>query len=220
MPRRSLSLPAFPILPTAILLVGCCCCSVGSAHASLTRAEPATEQDPRTGAEGTRKLHTDTLKVPTVQLSAAHAALCRVGVGDEMPAPRLPDLDGNERDPAELIGAKATVVVLWLGNRPMTRTLLADLGPDVVEPFGTKGVAVVGVATGQDVATTRKQLDEAKATYPVLLDPDGAAFALVGEKMLPRIYVLDAVGRIVWFDVEYSQATRRELGQTLQAMGE
>ena len=219
MPRCSLLLPAFPILPTAIILVGWCG-SIGLADVPLARAKPATQQDFRTDAHDTRMLQTDTLRVPAVQLSTAHAALCRVGVGDEMPAPRLPDLDGKECDPTELIGAKATVVVLWLGNRPMTQTLLADLGPDVVGPYGKKGVAVIGVAIGQDATTTRKQLAAAEATYPVLLDPDGAAFALVGEKMLPRIYVLDAEGRIVWFDVEYSRATRRELRQTLQAMGE
>ena len=35
---------------------------------------------------------------------------------------------------------------------------------------------------------------------------------------LPRIYVLDAQRRIAWFDIEYSEATRRELQQTLAAL--
>ncbi|MBN1854801.1 MAG: TlpA family protein disulfide reductase [Pirellulales bacterium] len=158
--------------------------------------------------------------IPIVQLSQGHAALCRVGVGDKMPTPSLPDLAGPKKDLATCFGPKATIVVFWEGDRPMTRTLLADLVPDVVRPYQTKGCTVLGIAVRQDAAATQKQLDDAQATFPVLLDTDGAAFALVGSKALPRIYVLDAEGRIVWFDIEYSRATRRELRQILDAMSQ
>lgn len=156
--------------------------------------------------------------IPAVQLTVGHDTLCHVRVGNKMPTLALPSLDGVERDPDELFGDKATVVVLWQGNRPMTRTLIADLGPDILERFSKKGIAVVGVAIKQDMETTRQQLTATKAVFPVLLDVDGAVFAQVGKKMLPRVYVLDVEGQIVWFDIEYSQATRRELGQTLRAL--
>jgi len=35
--------------------------------------------------------------------------------------------------------------------------------------------------------------------------------------MLPWTFVLDANGKIVWFDLEYSLSTRRELQQALLA---
>jgi hypothetical protein len=60
--------------------------------------------------------------------------------------------------------------------------------------------------------------EESEYTGPVELDPEGEYFAQLGAGRLPRIYVLDATGKIVWMDIEYSQATRRELRQTLQAL--
>jgi hypothetical protein len=40
----------------------------------------------------------------------------------------------------------------------------------------------------------------------------------VGSVALPRLYVLDPAGKIVWFDIEYSESTRRELEQTLSVL--
>jgi hypothetical protein len=48
-------------------------------------------------------------------------------------------------------------------------------------------------------------------TIPSLLDSDGAAFGQVATSLLPRTYLLDAAGRIVWFDLEYSRSQRLEL---------
>ena len=50
-----------------------------------------------------------------------------------------------------------------------------------------------------------------------LLDADGKAFAQVGSERLPRVFVVDPAGKILWFDIEYSQTTRRELHQALHA---
>ena len=51
----------------------------------------------------------------------------------------------------------------------------------------------------------------------MLVDAKGKAFAQVGSRHLPRTFVLDPSGKIVWFDIEYSLATRRELQQALAA---
>jgi hypothetical protein len=51
-----------------------------------------------------------------------------------------------------------------------------------------------------------------------LLDAEGRAFAEVGSEKLPRTYLVDAQGKILWFDIEYSLSTRRELHQALRAV--
>jgi hypothetical protein len=33
---------------------------------------------------------------------------------------------------------------------------------------------------------------------------------------LPRTYLLDSSGKILWFDLEYSRSTRRELNQAIR----
>jgi peroxiredoxin len=151
-------------------------------------------------------------------MSREHDLLCRVRVGDTMPAITLNQLGGSETELARLYGKTATVVVFWEGTRRMGRTLLADLNPDVVSKFGGQGVAVVGIAVNQRAEDVRAAADTAAASFPILLDPEGKAFALVGKEKMPRVYLLDPQGKVLWFDIEYSLATRRELNQSLLAV--
>jgi len=46
---------------------------------------------------------------------------------------------------------------------------------------------------------------------PCFFDPNSAFFAKVAKSILPRVYLLDASGKIIWFDTEYTQSTRRNL---------
>jgi peroxiredoxin len=158
-------------------------------------------------------------ELPPVVLSKGHEALCRVKVGDAMPQLELSMIDGSRGKPlSEFFGDKATVVVFWKSNRRMAAEQLADMGPDVVGPFGGAGVAVVGIAVGESPDSAQATLQRAKAEYPNLLDADGKAFDQVGSEKLPRTYLLDSQGKIVWFDIEYSLSTRRELHQALRAI--
>jgi peroxiredoxin len=95
---------------------------------------------------------------------------------------------------------------------------LVDMGHDVLEPFGERGVAVVGIAVQESPADVELALERAGAGFPQLLDESGDAASLVGSTKLPRIYVLDPQGKVVWFDIEYSLATRRELHQVMLAI--
>jgi len=158
-------------------------------------------------------------KIPNVLLSKSDEAQCRLKVGDAMPAVKLPQLgDGGEKQLADLYGEKATVVVFWKGDRRMALQQLADLGPDVVKPFGQNGVAVVGVAVGETPQNAEAVLKKHHADFPNLLDSGGEAFAQLGTGKLPRTYLLDPQGKILWFDIEYSLATRRELNRALRAV--
>ncbi len=155
------------------------------------------------------------VKIPPVILSKGHAALCKVKVGDRMPEITLPELsNGEQTELSSLYGDRATVVVFWSGNSRMAREQLGDMGPEVVERFGKSGVSVVGIAVGPEAA----MLKAAKGDFPNLLDADGKAFALVGSEKLPRTYLLDPQGKILWFDIEYSLGTRRELQQAQRAV--
>jgi len=64
-------------------------------------------------------------------------------------------------------------------------------------------------------ARRSRQFATRRTSFAQLLDTSGSALAQVGSVALPRLYVLDPAGQIVWFDIEYSESTRRELSQTL-----
>jgi peroxiredoxin len=173
-----------------------------------TAAKPAASSEPVVVPEG----------VPPVLLTKQHANLCRVKVGDSLPAIELPTASGNKKTKlADLYGKAATVVVFWASDREMSHLEMADLATDVIEPFGSKGVSVVGVAVNEKPDQASSAVKEIGQEIPMLVDDSGTAFALVGSRRLPRTFLLDAKGKILWFDIEYSHATRRELKQALAA---
>jgi peroxiredoxin len=156
--------------------------------------------------------------IPAVVLSKQHEALCRVKVGDTLPATQLEQLGGGQKSLSDLAGKLATVVVFWKSDRRMAQQQLADLGPDVLQSFAKDGVAVVGIAVGESAESAQAALQQAGADFPNLLDADGSALAQVGSDRLPRTYLVDPQGKVLWFDIEYSLATRRELQQALRAL--
>jgi peroxiredoxin len=157
--------------------------------------------------------------MPHVLLSKGDAAACKVKVGDAMPAIELPKLgETNKTKLTDLLGKKATVVVFWKGDRRMSQQQLADIGKDIVEPFGKQGVTVVGVTVDDSEKDAAATFKKSGATFTNLHDADGKAFAQVGTGRFPRTYLLDPSGKIVWFDIEYSLATRRELHQALRVV--
>jgi peroxiredoxin len=157
--------------------------------------------------------------MPHVVMSKADQAACKVKVGDAMPAIELPKLGGTSKTKlSDLLGKKATVIVFWKGDRRMSQQQLTDLGADVIEPLSKRGVAVVGIAVDESARDAEATFKKTGATFTNLHDADGKAFANIGSGRFPRTYLLDPSGKIVWFDIEYSLATRRELHQALRVL--
>ena len=55
-----------------------------------------------------------------------------------------------------------------------------------------------------------------------IISPDYHPLAKIAkDKRMPRTFLLDATGRVLWFDVEYSRPSRRDLIQSIRvALGE
>jgi peroxiredoxin len=171
-----------------------------AAPVARTVAKPVTE--------------TYSANVPPVLLAAEHATLCKVNVGDAFPTIELPKVGGGNAKLADVSGKKATVVLFWTPDRWMAEGALVDLAMEAAA-FGGKGAGFVGIVEGPASEKTDGLIKFAGGGLTQLADADGAALAQVGESALPRVYVLDSKGKVAWFDIEYSEATRRELRQTL-----
>jgi hypothetical protein len=89
------------------------------------------------------------------------------------------------------------------------------LGQDTIEPFSGFGVSVVAINVGDEEPHVKTFADWAKYNGPCLLDGGGTAFESVATSKLPRTYLLDAEGKILWFDIEFSLSTARELHNAL-----
>lgn len=156
--------------------------------------------------------------IPHVSLSTLHAKWCVANVSDAFPEIELPQLGGPNTKLATLYGKKATVVLFWSEDRWMSKMALHDLVYFVVGEHEPADVAIVGIAVQLPAGFAQRLLNQSKAKFPQLLDTSGSALARVGSVALPRLYVLDPEGNIVWFDIEYSESTRRELQQTLEVL--
>ena len=161
--------------------------------------------------------------IPKVSLTDKLRATCLVKVGDDLPEAELAGLDGNKVALKSLYGDALTVVIFWnaggtVHSRQSVVEALGDMQKDVLEPFAAKELKVVGINVGDKPDDAKKSLNDGGATFPNLLDPDRGYFKSVATEKLPRVYLLDAAGKILWFDLEYARATRRELLTAIRAV--
>ena len=153
----------------------------------------------------------------------AKSSLLRVA--DLLPDATLANLSGKTLSIRGQFGKHLTVLVFFHAGGVVgsmrSKELLQDLDRDVVAAQGKKGVAVIAVDVRDPPETVKDLVQEARVSYPVLLDSDGVYFAKVATGVFPRIYALDPEGKVLWFDLEYSTTTRYSLKQTiLSVLGE
>src|SRR5262249_14720944 len=107
-------------------------------------------------------------------------------------------------------------VVFWTATKPSALVELGDLQAKVAKRFAKSGVNIVAINENDEPQAASESATRAGATFPIYRDPDGAALKQVASQKLPRTYLLDADGKIVWLDLEYSRSTRRELLEAIR----
>lgn len=155
-------------------------------------------------------------EMPVVKLTEALEKTCLVKVGDTMPEVTLPKLDGQAVSLRSLAGEKLTVVCFWKADHPYSIEELRQLEKFIVGPFAAQGVQVVAIDQDDPPNVAGEAFRGTGATYPCLIDLRGEYFAKIATKELPRTYLLDPAGKILWFDIGYSRSTLRNLKEAIQ----
>jgi peroxiredoxin len=149
---------------------------------------------------------------PQVRMSQQHVDTCLVKTGEPFPDAQLSDLEGQEHSLKELLGEKLTVVVFWANANRFGREQFQRLETEIVVPFENTGLNVIAINISDPAETIRDLLPvDREVGFTNLLDNDAALFSKVATQRHPRTYLLDAKGNILWFDIEYSRSTVREL---------
>jgi peroxiredoxin len=185
------------------------------AASAATVEQPAGEAD----AKQITALRAPTVlpaAMPQVVLSKAHAEDCLLRIGDEFPDARLPDLTGRMQSLEELQGDSLTVVVFWSGDRLLAGDQLRYLNEHIAR-YADLGVKAIAINVGQAPESVRKTAEQLKLEVPILLDLDRRLFSRVGKAHLPRTYLLDRNGSVLWLDIEFSRHTRDGLEQAIHA---
>lgn len=190
--------------------------------AAVSQVEEPEDKEP-IPIDVSATLTSEVASIPGVKLPDTDAATCLVKVGDVLPEGELTTVDGEKKAIADMLGKGGSVVFFWAaGNSEIAEKTaalaLADLQGDAQAVHGDKGLAVLAVNPKDPPEKVKEILGSVEVSYPVLVDASGSYFAKVATEKLPRVYVLDATGKVVWFDVEFSEVSREALKQTLQVM--
>lgn len=156
--------------------------------------------------------------MPNVSLSEQHSKSCPIKVGQDFPNLTLTDQAGKAQELNKLRG-RYTLVVLWSASVPAGVEELGDLEAYAYQPYKNVGLNVIAVHTpaGKTKQPT-EVLAKVKPTFTTLNDSNGELWDKLGKGSLPRTFLLDGQGKVLWFDIEYSRETRRQLQQALQAV--
>lgn len=157
------------------------------------------------------------LIMPQVLMTVSESKTCLVKVGDVLPDVRLPELGDGEVALNSLYGKRLTVVVFWRATHPYAVEELGDLQRLVASRFADQQVKVVGIDVKDQPEVVKETVAAKKIEFPNLLDAAGTAYAQVATEYMPRTYLVDAGGKILWFDMEYSRSTRRDLLRAIRA---
>jgi PAS domain-containing protein len=135
----------------------------------------------------------------------------------------LTDLAGQSHFVRELFGSKLTVVLFFSAgesrlSRLAAQNLLADIQQEIAQPFASDGLKVLAIHVGEASPAVTEAVQAAGITFPVLVDRNRAYFALVARQYLPRIYLVNQEGKILWLDLGFTELTGRTREQLLQAV--
>lgn len=211
------------VLAVAVLSIGVIGCRPGEEPSDSGGKKVSRPAKSRGQTEGTTIIKAPPpppvpTVIPKVKLSKTQADSCRVAVGGVMPEGTLPQLGGSPVPLSSLYGKALTVVCFWKSDDLFAVAELGDLQSDVAGPFSEKDVQVIGINVGDPAPLATEKLRTQQATFPTLLDTNGEFFAKVATESLPRTYLLDAQGKILWFDIGYQRSTRRDLLQGIQVV--
>ncbi len=183
------------------------------------RIPPPTKPTPSEKTEPADKMigHLNPLDLvmPPVLLSSQQTATCLVKVGDQFPDLTLPAVDGEEKSLKALYGPRLTIIAFFKESNPYAIEELNDLTHSVGPQFAPEGVKMVAIDVQDPAEKVKSTVERLGITFPVLLDTEGKAFRQVATGYFPRTYAVDASGKIVWFDIEYSRSTRRDMRRAM-----
>lgn len=190
--------------------------------ATVSQVEEPEEKEP-IPIDVSETLTPEAASIPGVKLPEADEATCLIKVGDVLPEGELTTVDGEKKAIGEMLGKGGSVIFFWTAGsseiaEKTVALALADLQGDAQAVHGDKGLAVLAINPKDPPEKVKQILGSVDVSYPVLVDAGGSYFAKIATENLPRIYVLDATGKVVWFDVEFSEVSREALKQTLQVM--
>ena len=134
--------------------------------------------------------------------------------GDVAPDFTVEMLDGSKVTLSALQG-KPTLLIFWATWCPPCRLELSKLQEHIIDRYGDK-INVLPISRGEERAKVEEYISKMGYTFAVGLDGDQSIYRKYATNYIPRCFVIDAKGKVLYSGVGYDEAIAKEVEQNIE----
>ena len=137
-----------------------------------------------------------------------------INAGDMAPDFTVEMLDGGKVTLSELQG-KPTLLIFWATWCPPCRLELSKLQEHIIDRYGDR-INVLPISRGEERAKVEGYISKMGYTFAVGLDGDQSIFNKYATNYIPRCFVIDANGKVLYSGVGYDDVVASEVEQNIE----
>ena len=137
-----------------------------------------------------------------------------INAGDVTPDFTVEMLDGSKVTLSALQG-KPTLLIFWATWCPPCRLELSKLQEHIIDRYGDK-INVLPISRGEERAKVEEYISKMGYTFAVGLDGDQSIYRKYATNYIPRCFVIDAKGKVLYSGVGYDEAIAKEVEQNIE----
>ena len=137
-----------------------------------------------------------------------------INAGDVAPDFTVEMLDGSKVTLSALQG-KPTLLICWATWCPPCRLELSKLQEHIIDRYGDK-INVLPISRGEERAKVEEYISKMGYTFAVGLDGDQSIYRKYATNYIPRCFVIDAKGKVLYSGVGYDEAIAKEVEQNIE----
>lgn len=137
-----------------------------------------------------------------------------INAGDVAPDFTVVMLDGSKVTLSALQG-KPTLLIFWATWCPPCRLELSKLQEHIIDRYGDK-INVLPISRGEERAKVEEYISKMGYTFAVGLDGDQSIYRKYATNYIPRCFVIDAKGKVLYSGVGYDEAIAKEVEQNIE----
>ena len=141
------------------------------------------------------------------------AATTLIHAGDVAPDFSVEMLDGSNVTLSAFQG-KPTLLIFWATWCPPCREELAHLQEGVIDVYG-KAINVLPVSRGEKRGVVEEYISKMGYTFAVGLDGEQKAYRKYASNYIPRCFVIDSKGTVLYSGVGYDEGVAGEVKAAL-----
>lgn len=137
-----------------------------------------------------------------------------INAGDVAPDFTVEMLDGSKVTLSALQG-KPTLLIFWATWCPPCRLELSKLQEHIIDRYGDK-INVLPISRGEERTKVEEYISKMGYTFAVGLDGDQSIYRKYATNYIPRCFVIDAKGKVLYSGVGYDEAIAKEVEQNIE----